>query len=78
MIDKIFADFNNTLCHLESFSHAKEHKDVICIVSEPNWISYKVYRFSRANFTVRLTSRIYSYKCHWKRFYGIKRKVVRS
>ena len=46
MIDKIFAGFNNTLCRPESFSRAKELKGVICIVSEQNWISYQVYRFS--------------------------------
>ena len=45
-------------------------------VSEPNWISYKVYRFfHKGKLTVRLSSRIYSHKCQRKRFYGIKRKL---
>ena len=39
-------DIFRFLCHLERFSRVKEHNNVICIVSEPNWISYQVYRFS--------------------------------
>ena len=50
-------------CVARRASHTKELKGVICIVSEQNWISYQVYRFSiRANLL---------------RFYSIKRKLSR-